>query len=86
MRSLPTHVPLQYNRANLSWASVTPFVETPDPHRDRYAPPIVTETKEVDYSSRTALTWPSWPGREVTRARPSLVSISAPLVTMFRRT
>jgi hypothetical protein len=38
------------------------------------------------YSTRTALTWPSWPGREVTRARPSEVSMTAPRVTMFRRT
>ena len=34
----------------------------------------------------TALTCPVWPGREVTRAVPALVSISAPFVTMFRRT
>lgn len=37
-------------------------------------------------STATAQTWPVWPGRDVTRARPSGVWMIAPFVTMFRRT
>ncbi len=80
--------------APLARPSSTRRARSPEPcvraantgRQDRHRPAGGRRAKTAGYSSRTALTWPSWPGREVTRASPSLVSINAPLVTMFRRT